>query len=345
MAESQNADNDKDKFASHLANIFGDSDEDEGELPQDINFDDSDEDIPLPSFKRKDTPSSGAPQKSQKSTKRQRRQAPEPVEPGRDLTPEEAKRLEDSKYLDEIFNKPKAASRSRKAADLGDDVEVDAIIEALINAMREAAFTDQEFNKNGQPAIAKLKLLPSAMIQLSKTHWFPQFLELNVLECIKFWLEPLADGSLPSLDIQNAMMTTVSKMPIDTHHLRSSLIGRVVMFYTKCDRVNPVVKRQAEELIRRWMRPILGKSSNHKHREIQQKRYEAPRSNSRKEFSDLSTATNDVYEKANRASIPTRVASSYNVAPSSQLSNIQGTDKKSDKYRKLKSTMKMLGRK
>ncbi len=34
---------------------------------------------------------------------------------------------------------------------------------------------------------------------------------------MKLWLEPLTDGSLPSLDIQTLMFDVLEKMPIDTH--------------------------------------------------------------------------------------------------------------------------------
>jgi transcription factor SPN1 len=44
------------------------------------------------------------------------------------------------------------------------------------------------------------------------------------------------------------------------------------MFYTKAERVSVPIKRMAEELIRRWMRPILGKSSDHKHRVLKEAR-------------------------------------------------------------------------
>lgn len=91
-------------------------------------------------------------------------------------------------------------------------MEVDDFITGLVNSMRTAADNDQELNRNGSPAIAKLKLLPSVMIHLSKTHWFAQLLDSNILECIKFWLEPLADGSLPSLDIQQSMLSVVEKV-------------------------------------------------------------------------------------------------------------------------------------
>lgn len=43
------------------------------------------------------------------------------------------------------------------------------------------------------------------------------------------------------------------------------------MFYSKCTRVLPEIKRSVDELLDRWMRPILRKSDNYrdKHREEQ----------------------------------------------------------------------------
>ena len=46
--------------------------------------------------------------------------------------------------------------------------EMDEIASQLLKSMREAAYNDLEFNKNNQPAIAKLKLLPEVEIQFRK---------------------------------------------------------------------------------------------------------------------------------------------------------------------------------
>ncbi|KAJ3112356.1 Transcription factor iws1 [Phlyctochytrium bullatum] len=65
-------------------------------------------------------------------------------------------------------------------------------------------------------------------------------------------LEPLPrDGSLPNLDVQTALLTTLTKMPIRTEHLRESKIGRVIMFYSKCDRVVAPLKKIVNELLGR----------------------------------------------------------------------------------------------
>lgn len=65
-------------------------------------------------------------------------------------------------------------------------MEVDEIIGKLTDTMREAAAKDRELNKAGNPAIAKLKLLPRVMLEISKPHWQSQLLEGGVLECIRY---------------------------------------------------------------------------------------------------------------------------------------------------------------
>jgi transcription factor SPN1 len=93
----------------------------------------------------------------------------------------------------------------------------------MLQKMKQAAETDHELNKMKQPAIAKLKMLSAVQEQLNKANIYELFLDNNILEGIKVWLEPmLGDGSLPSLDIQRVMMRALMNMPIRTVHLRES---------------------------------------------------------------------------------------------------------------------------
>jgi transcription factor SPN1 len=76
----------------------------------------------------------------------------------------------------------------------------------LLAKMKEAAYTDQDLKQNKQPAIAKIKLLPAVVEQLSKydsarvsaevsifnttfrrSHLFDQFLDNDILDGIKLW--------------------------------------------------------------------------------------------------------------------------------------------------------------
>ncbi|KAI8926194.1 hypothetical protein BC831DRAFT_457339 [Entophlyctis helioformis] len=266
--------------------------------------------------------------------------------PERPLSPESAKRREANDDIDALLQKMKP----KRARQHHDDADVDEMMVALLAKMTEAAKNDIDFNKNKQPAIAKLKLLPSVMGLLSRVTWYSQFLENNILEGIKLWLEPLADGSLPSLDIQRNMMETLQKMPIDTHHLRQSLVGRVIMFYTKSDRVTPDIRRMAEEMIRRWMRPILKRSSNYRDKVMEEARVDDVadlRQAKRARASDAGGGAKPSQAESLRARIPMPVAPSFSIVPVSNVPTVAsvasaGGEKKPDKYRKLKATMKTI---
>ena len=241
---SQMSDNDLENVTKDaIQNIFGDSDDDEEDLGDVKHLDFAS----LPSFK-KSNDFYKEPKKKVKKPKRASRSLEDENEEStqRELTGEELRKKQVQQDVDSIM--ARLRNQKTKPNELQNEVMVDETIAALMESMQKAAFSDQEFNRNKLPAIAKLKLLPSVMQHLLKPHWFGALLDANILESIKFWLEPLADGSLPSLDIQKGMFQALSEYPIETTHLRQSLVGRIVMFYTKCQRVNPKIQQQVIEL-------------------------------------------------------------------------------------------------
>jgi transcription factor SPN1 len=129
-------------------------------------------------------------------------------------------------------------------------------------------------------------------------------------------------------------------MPIETHQyylltsIRQSGIGRIVMFYTKHDKVTEPVKRLAEILLRKWMRPILGKSADHKHLKLPEAEF-----NFEKSFNTFKPIINAADDGRQRARIPAKLAPAFTVAPRPLVPVGTVTEKKPEKYRKLKSTM------
>ena len=79
------------------------------------------------------------------------------------------------------------------------------------------------------------------------------------------------DFSLPSLEIQRKLMAILKLLPIRTDHLRETGLGRVIMFYAKCDRVLPEIKKIVAELLDKWMRPIMKRSDDYKDRYVIEK--------------------------------------------------------------------------
>ncbi|KAJ3200698.1 Transcription factor iws1 [Entophlyctis luteolus] len=248
-----------------LDDIFGgDSDLDENE--NDLAFSDSDNDVPapvvLPKFKKKE----GAPvvASEKRSKKRGRREKDDGVQEGESepLDPEAAAKKQVANDFEEALSRLK--TKRPKKLD-GEDPEIDEIVAKMVERMKEAASADHESHKMQKPALAKIKMLPQVNVNLAKQHWHDQLLDNNILDAMKLWLEPLrSDGSLPNLDIQKSMFNSLQKLPINTDHLRDSKIGRVVMFYTKCDRTTPSILKLANELLEKWMRPILGRSQDYK---------------------------------------------------------------------------------
>jgi transcription factor SPN1 len=55
--------------------------------------------------------------------------------------------------------------------------------------------------------------------------------------------------------------------------LRESGVGRVMFFYTKCPRIEPKVKRVADQLVAKWSRPILRRSADYREKRLQTKEY------------------------------------------------------------------------
>jgi transcription factor SPN1 len=123
----------------------------------------------------------------------------------------------------------------------------------MANALEE----DLESNHRQQPALAKLRLLPQVTSLLEKSYLHELILDHEVLSLMRQWLEPLADGSLPSLDIRRSFVDALFKLPITSDHLRESRIGRVIMFMYKCEKELPELRKKCGDLIGLWTRPFL----------------------------------------------------------------------------------------
>ena len=96
-------------------------------------------------------------------------------------------------------------------------------------------------------------------------------LDNQLLDTVRLWLEPLPDRSLPSLDIQNSMLDVLNSLTMTGGHLRESGVGKIVYFYQKSPRVDPGVRRKAEQLVAKWSRLVIKRSDNYRER-MQEKR-------------------------------------------------------------------------
>lgn len=149
--------------------------------------------------------------------------------------------------------------------------------------MAEAAEMDVHARSQNppKPAMHKLRLLPEVTALLNRNNREIESAivdpENNLLESVRFFLEPLSDGSLPGYNIQRELFASLAKLPIDKEALISSGIGKVVLFYTKSKKPEPTIKRQAERLLGEWTRPILKRSDDFRKRHLQTADYDPSR--------------------------------------------------------------------
>lgn len=304
----------------------------------------------ISSHRKKGSSTSGGSQKEKKRERKRTRHEETPPNENDDeveLDPETKKRQEIEQKLDAAL---KSGGKKRKKMD-GDDIEQmqDEKVSQLREQMRAAAIHDAECIRNGQPAVAKLQLLPQVKAALQKHNLADSILDNNLLETIRMWLEPLPDASLPAFEIQKELFAAIDRLPIKTIHLRESGLGKVVLFYQRSKRPQLSIKRTADRLIGNWTRPIMGRSDNYRDKFVISKTYDpnaassamssAVRSSENTDINTMSAAEAAAVRR-NRAHIPSAQAVSFQVAPKSTISATPGSQRGGDdQYKRLRQKM------
>ncbi|GAA5920423.1 hypothetical protein JCM1841_003391 [Sporobolomyces salmonicolor] len=267
-----------------------------------------------------------------KKSKKQRREEPEQEEePEEELDPQTRARKDLNARLTAIVKKPSKKGNKKKKQQDEEDLEMmnDEAVATLRASMLQAADRDGEENENGRPAIHKLRMLPQVVELMQKTALAETIVEGGLLEAVKRWLEPLPDKSLPALNIQRPLFNMLRTLSIESSALKSSGLGKVVYFYTKCRRVDATIARLANQLVSDWMRPILRRSKAFVDREVVAA-HDAPAgarfgSSSHRAAQQVSQATgageggNAKEGGATRhARIPQALTATFSVAPQSQ---------------------------
>ncbi|KAL6926177.1 hypothetical protein ACO0SA_003856 [Hanseniaspora valbyensis] len=131
-------------------------------------------------------------------------------------------------------------------------------------------------------AMSKLILLPKVLKILNRIDLHDSLLENNILLAIRFWLDPLPDGSLPSYEIQKNLIIILKDFNLPaknqngnfTKYLKESGIGKLLIFYKKSKKVEFNLKKKVDQLLSDWSRPIIQASDNYKHKKIIKKSYD-----------------------------------------------------------------------
>ncbi|KAG8526292.1 uncharacterized protein KY384_000285 [Bacidia gigantensis] len=195
----------------------------------------------------------------------------------------EGKRARKKKSFVEGDNRkerPKVEKRRVEEDEENLDPEEHEEIATMRKRMEEAAEADVLARQANppRPAMHKLKMLPEVTALLNRNSRDVEAAivdpENNLLLSVRYFLEPLTDGSLPAYNIQREIFSALAKLPIDKESLISSGLGKVVAFYTKSKKPEISIKRAAERLVGEWSRPILKRSDDYRQRVLAEASYD-----------------------------------------------------------------------
>ncbi|KAI9359489.1 hypothetical protein BD770DRAFT_386162 [Pilaira anomala] len=249
--------------------------------------------------------------------------------------------------IDREFAKAlKGGKKKRKKQD-GEDLEnsMDEELSNLRERMKIASEEDAVSNGERKAAVAKLKMLGEVTTYLTNKHLHDAILDNGLLDSIRQWLEPLPDRSLPSLDIQSEMLDILDKLPIAGDHLRESGVGKIVYFYTKSPRIEPKMKRKADQLVAKWSRLVIKRSENYKERRhaVQEFRQEDMIHQRKKYRRPEEEPEEDKRENRSHVRIPMAVAADYDIVPQSTIRVDKSRGNRPDNtYKRLNNTMRSI---
>nr|XP_057935573.1 protein IWS1 homolog [Doryrhamphus excisus] len=165
-----------------------------------------------------------------------------------------------------LARKKALSGKKRRHRDGGTFIsDADDVVSAMITKMNEAAEEDRTLNSQKKPALKKLTLLPQVVMHLKKQDLKETFIDSGVMSAIKEWISPLPDKSLPALRIREELLRILQELPsVSQETLKHSGIGRAVMFLYKHPKESRSNKDLALKLINEWSRPIFGLTSNYK---------------------------------------------------------------------------------
>eukprot|EP00164_Ancoracysta_twista_P001198 GFYU01001573.1.p1 GENE.GFYU01001573.1~~GFYU01001573.1.p1 ORF type:complete len:418 (+),score=129.97 GFYU01001573.1:30-1256(+) len=154
-------------------------------------------------------------------------------------------------------------SKRRKTTDKS-DAEIKQTIVEFLDQMNDAADEDIRRNREGEPAVAKLQLLPEMSAQLRKIQLWDQFLESGVLAVLKKWLYPMPDKSLPSLQVRTTVLEILLELPVYLDKLKACGIGKIVRWLIKHPHETKENAELANKVVERWCRPLFNRSMDYR---------------------------------------------------------------------------------
>lgn len=192
----------------------------------------------------------------------------------------------------------------RRRDEVSDD-DKQRYVKSLIDDMLRAAEDDHALFAAGKPALSKEAMLERVRQDLLKSDLHEVLLTgvntsdegkvgygPSVFDAVAAWLRPVDRRSLPMLRLRTTLFKCIDQLPAELDHLKgSSRIGELLMEFRDRPEETAENKRLLDNVIRRWMRMIMGKADSHVRAHRQEAEAEPPAPGSATQLSRSSSTS------------------------------------------------------
>ena len=167
----------------------------------------------------------------------------------------------------DIFTQTLQDMKKKKVAEISDP-QKQQLATDLLKLMDSAGKRDEIAFEKKEPALNKLNLLKKVQDMVGIKAMQNSLLDYDILGVLSDWIQPKADGTLPSHTLRTAVYHMLSILPALPDHLKRKqptsqrTIGMTVMALFKHKQETRENKILLKSVIEKWSRPIYGKTSD-----------------------------------------------------------------------------------
>jgi len=107
------------------------------------------------------------------------------------------------------------------------------------------------------PGSTKLENVDQLCERIMKAEIQEACIKFGVLNEIRIWLEPSAEGMLPSQGLKRKLLNLLQSLKIRKIDLLESQVGKIIHFYSKNGRESQEIRRMSRGLIDKWKKVVM----------------------------------------------------------------------------------------
>merc|ERR1712086_345403 len=134
----------------------------------------------------------------------------------------------------------------------------------FVQEMIKSAEEDLLLFQEGKPMLRKMKLLPKAVMIMTKTAFADMFVTYEGCRALALWLKDLPSGALPTVQLRTDLLNCMLRLPITKEALancKDPPLAQIVMKLSRHSLETVSNRTSASSLVEKWVKQVLSKKS------------------------------------------------------------------------------------